>query len=281
MKIGEYEVRSLNTGYFKLDGGAMFGSVPKVLWEKTNPADEKNRIQMALRCLLIRSSNRCILVDCGIGTRWESKYTEMYAIDQSSENLEKALTDNGVQLSDITDVIITHLHFDHIGGATKFDEQGKIQLSFPNADIYIQEENLNQALRPTPKDRASFVLDLIAPLQERGRLKTLKAEQDLFPGISILIANGHTVGQQLVKVGDGKNTVVHCGDLIPTSSHIHIPYVMGYDLAPVITMQEKEKLLAQAVEEKWILVWEHDPFISAGTVKNEDGKYRLEKEVSL
>lgn len=274
MIIGEYEVHSILTGYFRLDGGAMFGVVPRVLWEKTNPPDEKNRILMALRCLLIRGHGRSVLVDSGIGNKWEKKQIEMYGIDHS-DHIDKALHEAGVTRADITDVILTHLHFDHVGGSTELNKEGVAELTFPKATYYIQKSNLNHAHAPTGKDRASFVENTIRPLLDSGRLKTMTGEYELIPGVWVLVHQGHTPGQQLVKVSYGRTTVLFCGDTIPTSSHIPIPYVMAFDLYPLTTMEEKRKILECAVAEDWILAWPHDPRIVAGKVALVDGKFRL------
>lgn len=279
-KIGPYTLHLLETGEFALDGGAMFGVVPKTLWEKTNPADSSNRIDMALRIMLIQGQGKNILVDTGAGEKWDEKYKKIYRIDHTRYSLEKALEQLHLDPSDITDVIISHLHFDHAGGCT-YKKNDHLEIMFPNATHYVQKEQWDWANRPTEKDKASFLQENIFPLKS-AKLKILNGEKEIYPGIHILISHGHTKSQQIVKVIDGKNTVLYCADLIPTSSHIPIPYVMGYDLMPLITMEEKRTLLEQAVRDNWILCFEHDPKIGAATVMKDSssGRFSL-KEVIL
>lgn len=281
MKIGKYELYTVETGRFRLDGGAMFGIVPKVIWNKLNPADERNRIELALRTLLIVEDKRKILVDTGIGNKWQDKYRDIYGIDHSKFTLEKSLEKLGFKTDDITDVILTHLHFDHAGGSTYIDEDGTIKPTFKNATYYVQKSNLDLALNPNEKDRASYLKENFVPLMEFNQLEVVDGEFEIFDGIEIIVSNGHTTGQQLVKVSDGEKTLIYCGDLIPTSSHIPIPYVMAYDLRPLVTMEEKKKLLKQAVEENWILFFEHDPYADAVTVKLGKKNYEIKERFNL
>lgn len=274
MKIGKYEVYAIETGRFKLDGGAMFGIVPKTIWEKLNPSDDKNRIELALRTLLIINEHRKILVDTGMGKKWEQKYIEIYGIDHSRYTLESSLAKIGLKVDDITDVIITHLHFDHAGGATMLENDGTIRPTFKNATYYVQKRNIELAMNPNEKDRASYLPENFIPLIEFNQIEIVDGEFEIFEGIEIIVSDGHTFGQQLVKVSDGKTTLLYCGDLIPTSSHIPIPYVMAYDLQPLVTMEEKKKLLKKAVDENWILFFEHDPYVDCATVKQ--GKKHIE-----
>ncbi len=280
MKIGKYEIHAIETGRFKLDGGAMFGIVPKTIWDKLNPSDDRNRIELALRTLLIISDDRKILVDTGIGKKWEEKYIDIYGIDHTKYTLEDSLEKFGLKTSDITDVILTHLHFDHAGGATKL-EDGILKPTFENATYYIQKRNLDLAMNPNEKDRASYLPENFMPLIEFNQLEIVDGEFEIFDGIELIVSNGHTFGQQLVKVSDGEKTIVYCGDLIPTSSHIPIPYVMAYDLQPLVTMEEKKKLLKKAVEEKWILFFEHDPYADCATVKMGKKYVELETRFNL
>ncbi len=277
LRVGPYELEALETGRFGLDGGAMFGVVPRVLWEKSNPPDSKNRIEMALRCLLIRGNGRVILVDSGIGEKWNDKTRAMYAIDHSRYQLDRALQEKGLSRKDVTDVIITHLHFDHVGGTTSYDGKGGVELTFPNAKCYIQKANLGHAHAPTEKDRASFIGETIEPLEKSGRLVAVEGNFEFAPGVTAWVTEGHTPGQQLVKVTDGKTTVLCCGDTIPTASHVPIPWVMAYDLFPLTTMAEKKEILSLAVKEGWHLFWVHDPFVAASTVKAVDKRYVVEK----
>ncbi len=281
MKIGSYNVVSVETGRFALDGGAMFGVVPKTLWNRTNPADEKNRIDLALRSLLLYNDEKVILVDTGIGQKWAEKHKDIYKIDFTKHNIENSLKKFGFTKDDVTDVILTHLHFDHTGGSTFIDENGETQLSFPNATHFINKRNWEHALNPTDRDRASFVKEDFFPIFEKGKLKIIEETSGIFENIEFVISDGHTIGMQLVKVSDKENTVIYCADLIPTSSHIPVPFVMGYDIQPLITVEEKKKVLAQAVNEDWILFFEHDPIGEACKVQSENGKFSAGKRISL
>jgi glyoxylase-like metal-dependent hydrolase (beta-lactamase superfamily II) len=263
MRIGAYELHAIETGEFALDGGAMFGIIPKVLWEKKIPADDKNRISLRLRALLISGNGRNILVDDGIGNKDDEKFSSIYKVDHSRFTLESSLSKHRLTCNDVTDVILTHFHFDHAGGSTRIDKDGKIVPTFPNATYYIQKKNLKWAKDPSEKDQASYTKENFEPLIEARLLKELDGPCELYPGITILVAEGHTPAQQIVKITDGKTTLVYCGDLIPTSAHVPIPWVMGYDNHPITTLDEKRKILEQALEEKWILFFEHCPLMAA------------------
>ncbi|MGB9664399.1 MAG: MBL fold metallo-hydrolase [Ignavibacteria bacterium] len=260
MRIGKYEIVSVKSGMFRLDGGAMFGVVPKVLWNKLNPADDLNRINLTTRSLLLVSDRRKILVDTGLGNKFDDKFKNIYAIDNFP--IDEALRQKGFHQDEITDVLITHLHFDHTGGSTKFENNSVIP-TFKNAKYYVQKSQFEWALNPSDKDRASFVKEDFLPIQEFNQVEFTEGNFRLDDEIEIIISNGHTPSQQHLKISDGKNTLFYCGDLIPTSAHIPFPYVMSYDLFPLTTIEEKKKILPQAYEEKWILFFEHDPFVSS------------------
>jgi len=274
MKIGKYKLSTIETGTFALDGGAMFGIIPKTLWERSNPADEKNRITLGGRCLLLQSKNRNILVDTGIGNGWDEKFSKIYNLDFSNSFLMKSLSDCGIQREDITDVILTHLHFDHTGGAVVFNN-GKPEPAFPNANYYIQQKHFEWAKNPSFKDSGSFITNRFLPLAKEGVLQLIDENFKLDDEISFVVSNGHTFSQQLVKITDGTKTLLYCGDLFPTSSHIPIPYVMGYDLQPVKTIEEKLAILPKAVEEDWLLFFEHDPYFTAGKVVKTDKGFKM------
>ena len=280
MKIGDYEIHSIETGTFVLDGGAMFGIVPKTIWDRKIPADEKNRIDMALRCLLIVGNKRRILVDVGIGDKCSKKFSEIYKIDLTSCNIRKSIKEYGLTVEDITDVILTHFHFDHVGGAT-YLKAGNLLPVFPNATYYIQNEHYALAHNPSEKDKGSFRNENFEPLEEAGKLKIISGEFEIFPDVSLIVSNGHTVGQQLVKVSNGVDTLVYCADLIPTSAHIPLPYVMSYDLYPLVTIDEKKKLLHNASEGDWILFFEHDPLVEAVKVKKGEKGFEISEIVKL
>lgn len=277
LKIGPYKVHSLSTTSFGLDGGAMFGTVPKVLWNKTNPADEQNRITMDCRCLLLISDEKKILIDTGLGGDFEEKYgpklgpkfSDMYAIPKGEKSgIEKALDKLGLKTSDITDVILTHLHFDHAGGATKYNqEENKLVPTFEKATYYIQKENLETALEPNLREKASYYACNFTPLAEHNVLTILEGDQGVLPNISFSLSHGHTKGQQNIWVEDGKNSLIYCADLIPTATHVRLPWVMGYDLDPLLIIEEKRNELKKALDKESFLFFEHDPYCSMAQVQ--------------
>lgn len=274
MRVGKYSVHIIESGYFKLDGGAMFGVIPKPLWEQTNPADEENRIKLATRNLLLVSESKKILVDTGMGNKWNDKNKEIYAIDQKSFSLEQSLLKLNLTPGDITDVILTHLHFDHCGGST-ISDNNKLVPAFPNATYYVQKQNYQWAVNPSERDRGSYIKDNFIPLYEAGVLLLIEGEKKFDDEIDLIIVNGHTFGQQLLKISDSSNTFLYCCDLFPTTSHLPLPYVMGYDLQPLVTIEEKKKILKSALDENWKLFFEHDPETAYTTVTSTDKGIRI------
>ncbi len=268
LRIGRFELEVLETGRFGLDGGAMFGVVPKPLWERAyHPADAANRIPMAARALLIRWPGGTLVVDTGNGMKMSEKQRQIYALDTSRYSLESSLHRLGVRPEDVTAVILTHLHFDHAGGSTRYDEHGELVPTFPKARYYVQHEHLRWARQPTEKDRASFIPEDFEPLASAGLLETLDGEGELFPGIRLLVVHGHTRAMQLVLVQDGGRGLLYCADLCPTAAHVAYPYIMAYDNFPLTTLAEKKRLLPQAYEEGWILCFEHDAYVQAATLQ--------------
>ncbi|MEY4616231.1 MAG: hypothetical protein RJB66_1191 [Pseudomonadota bacterium] len=289
LTIGSYQIHPIATGIFGLDGGAMFGTVPKVLWEKQIPADQQNRIPMEARALLLKGNQRNILIDCGNGGYFVEKYGEklgqkfaqMYNVDASGPNLINQLQRVGLTPDDITDVILTHLHFDHCGGGTIWKD-GKITPQFSKATYYVQEANLQTARHPNIREKASYLPANFEPLVEQGVLKVLHGPQiELLPGVSVELSNGHTVGQQWVRVTDGQNTLAYCGDVIPTSAHVKSAWVMGYDLNPLLIIEEKTALLNRAAEEGWVLFFEHDPKIDACKVIKQGHDFAVSDPILL
>lgn len=280
MRIGPYQVDAVETGRFALDGGAMFGIVPYVFWSKTNPPDERRRIELAARCLLLRGNGKTILVDDGNGSKFTEKLKDIYKLDTSASDLDSSLAGHGVKPEDVTDVILTHLHFDHAGGSTRMQD-GKPVPSFPNARYYVQKEHWDLARRPGEKDRGSFMNDDYLPLKEHGVLEFTEGEGELFPGIELVVCNGHTSAQQLPKISDGKTTLLFCCDLIPTVSHVPLPYVMAYDVRPLVTIEEKKSVLGRAYEERWQLFLEHDPATSVITVKSSEKGFVVDRKEKL
>ncbi|MNK99425.1 putative quorum-quenching lactonase YtnP [compost metagenome] len=289
LKIGSFEVCPIPTGEFGLDGGAMFGTVPKVLWEKTNPTDEKNRIKMEARGLLLKSPGCNVLIDTGNGADFVLKYgeklgpkfAEMYGIDQNGPSLLKSLKSFGLEPSDIHHVILTHFHFDHAGGATT-EIDGKLAPTFPKAKYWAQWENFETARQPNLRERASYYPANFQPLLDAGVLHLLKGPVENFiPGISCMITDGHTKGQQVIKVSDGQNTLLYCADMCPTSTHVKIPWVMGYDLHPLILMEEKQKYLGEAADHSWYLFFEHDPYCDAALIERNGHDFAVQKRFWL
>ena len=271
MRIGKYKLSIVNWGNFALDGGAMFGIIPKPLWSKTNPPDEINRVTLSTRSLLLESENKKILIDTGMGDKWDDKSKTIYRLENTSPDFTSVLNDFQLSPSDITDVILTHLHFDHTGGSTKL-ENGKLVPSLPNAKYYVQKKNYEWAINPSDRDKGSYIKDNFVPLMESSVLNLLNEEDTFDENISFIIVNGHTISQQLIKISDGSNTLLFCCDLFPFSSHIPMPYIMGYDIQPLITGSEKKKILKQAVEENWKLFFYHDPETAYATLtKSEKG----------
>jgi glyoxylase-like metal-dependent hydrolase (beta-lactamase superfamily II) len=267
MQIGKYTVHSIESGSFALDGGAMFGIVPKTLWTSSYSTDNRNRIKIITRNLLLISDSKKILIDTGNGTKWTAKHQDIYGIDCRDNALEKSLAAYNLIPADITDVWLTHLHFDHTGGSTKL-ENNRLVPAFPNAHYYVQEDNLRWARQQNERDKASYLIDNYEPLFEQGILKQNLAEDHFWDDeIEIIRVNGHTYGQQLFKIFDSQNTVLFGADLFPLASHIPLPYIMAYDLQPLITLQEKKMLLATIVEENWKIFFEHDPVNTMATVK--------------
>jgi glyoxylase-like metal-dependent hydrolase (beta-lactamase superfamily II) len=278
MQIGEYKIYSIQTGLIRLDGGAMFGVVPKPLWSKTNPADDKNRIDMCMRALLLVSDKRKILIDNGVGYKMSEKLNEIYGVDHSQFTLEKELFKLGLVPDDITDVILTHLHFDHAGGSTYFNEEKKLSLTFSNAVHYLQRRHWDWANNPSERDKASFMPENFLLIKEKGRLNLLNGNTKIDDFIETIVINGHTPSQQMVKISDGKDTILYAADLLPMASHVHVPYIMGYDLFPLTTLDEKKKYLPIAADENWKIIFEHDPFAEICTIgKSDKGFFIKEK----
>ena len=280
MQIGPYSITPIETGRFALDGGAMFGIVPWVFWSKTNPPDDRRRITLAARCLLIRGNGRVILVDNGNGDKWNDKLKDIYRLDTAHSSLDASLAAAGVRPDDVTDVILTHLHFDHAGGSTRRID-GKLVPTFPRARHYVQKEHWLWSEHPTERDRASFMPDDYLPLHQNGLLEFVDGPVELFPGIEMVVCNGHTTAQQLPKITDGRTTMLFCCDLVPTASHVPFPYIMGYDLRPLVTLDEKKRILSRAQEEGWTLFLEHDPDVHAVTLKRMDKGLTVDQRLML
>lgn len=294
LEIADYEICAIPTGLFALDGGAMFGTVPKVLWSKSNPPDSENRISMEARALLLKSKNpnnphRNILIDTGNGSDFVAKYgdklgskfSQMYSFDDQGPNLLSSLQKHNVTPEQVTDVILTHLHFDHAGGATS-DINGKVQSTFPNAKYYIQKTNLETAQNPNKRERASYFTANFQPLLDNNQLQIIDGtKKNLLPHISVFVSNGHTLGHQCVIIEDATQRLIYCGDVIPTSSHVRSAWVMGYDLNPLQIMQEKAELLRLSQDKKTYYYFEHDPHCDLATVEADRDDYKVSERFVL
>lgn len=258
--IGGWAVHALETGFLRLDGGSMFGSVPKPLWSRLQPPDDRNRIRLAMRCLLLVGHDRVVLVDDGIGAKFAPKLADIYGIEPEP-TLERSLGALGLAAEDVTNVVLTHLHFDHAGGSTRADA-GRLVPRLPRARYHVQRRNLENARNPNPRERASYLPENFEPLAEAGVLDVWEGPGAPWPGVEILTADGHTRGQQLVRVAGPEGALYFVADLVPTASHVRIPFVMGYDVAAIETMAEKRAVLERAAAERgWILL-EHDPAVA-------------------
>jgi len=280
MKIGKYNLYSVETSEFGLDGGAMFGIIPKPVWEKKVSADELNRVNMVTRSLLLVSDEKKILIDTGNGTKWEEKYKQIYDINTDQYNIEKSLGKYGFSSEQITDVICTHMHFDHIGGNTKI-KSGEVVPTFPNAKYWISEENWKLANHPSQKDAGSFIEHDWKVLAENQMIEIIDGREPFIEGIETFVTHGHTPGLLHPIVSDGSNKLFYGADIFPMVAHIPIPWVMAYDVQPVVTMEEKQKLLQKMEREDWILFFEHDPHIQACTVHKDGKHYKLNKEIKI
>jgi glyoxylase-like metal-dependent hydrolase (beta-lactamase superfamily II) len=265
MKIGKYKLSIIESGSFGLDGGAMFGIIPKVLWQRTNPPDEGNRVKLSTRHLLLESKSKKILIDTGMGSKWDEKLRNIYAVDES-RSMNSALAQKGLKAEDITDVILTHLHFDHTGGSTVL-ANGKLDPAFPNASYFVQKQNFDWARNPSDRDKGSYIKENFIPLYEEGVLNFIIGNAKFDDEIEFIVINGHTFGQQMVKISDSSNTILFCSDLMPFVSHIPLPYIMGYDLQPLVTLEEKKKYLKRVLDENWKLFFGHDPDVAFATIK--------------
>lgn len=258
---------------FGLDGGAMFGIIPRPLWNKTNPADERNRIDMTCRCLLIEyPGDRRVLVDVGMGERWSAKERDRYWIREQDAGLTTALCAHGLTPDDITDVILTHLHFDHAGGLATPGTDGTLRATFGRATHWVQRRNWSWAHAPSARDGGSYRLDDFSFFEQEGAppLELLDGIASPMPGVEVLPHHGHTPGMQVVKVTTPSYTLAFVADLIPTTSHLRDPYVMGYDLEPLVTVREKRALLYEAARHDWILCFEHDPHTPLARIERDD-----------
>ena len=273
MNLGGYTVHTLEADRFGLDGGAMFGIVPRALWARRIEPDAQNRIPMTARCLLLEGHGRVILVACGVGGKDDAKFRSIYGVDDAEHNLHGSLAAAGFSAADVTDVVLTHLHFDHCGGATERDGSGALRVTFPNARHHVQRRHWDWA-HTSPREGASFLAENLEPLAASGALVLADGPGEVAPGVRTLVVDGHTRGQQLVAVGEGDETVLFAADLLPTAHHVPLLWIMAYDVAPLDTLGEKERILTRAAQEGWTVVFEHDAETAVGHVEHTERGFR-------
>jgi glyoxylase-like metal-dependent hydrolase (beta-lactamase superfamily II) len=274
MKLGDFELTPLLDGYFRLDGGAMFGVVPKTLWEKRAPADERNRITMAMRPLLVKS-DRLMIIDAGAGDKMDAKLADIYGFDRR-ENLDLTMARAGVRADDIDIVLASHLHFDHAGGFTAREPSGCVRPRFPNARYLANAGEYEDATHPHERNRASYFAENYVPLKEAGVLDLTQDDQVVAPGIRVRRTGGHTRFHQIIYLESGGRTAVFAADLIPTTAHIDVPWIMAYDLYPMDTLEFKRAFVAEAIEREYIIFFEHDPVVAAGIIRETNGRKHVE-----
>ncbi|MCX6286917.1 MAG: MBL fold metallo-hydrolase [Bacteroidetes bacterium] len=271
----------ISTGNLKLDGGAMFGVVPKVIWSKLYPCDENNLCNWAMRCLLVEDGERKILIDCGIGDKQSEKFFSNYYLN-GDDSLDKSLAATGFTTDDITDVILTHLHFDHAGGAVRWNsDKTDYTLTFKNATYWTSRRQWEWATNPNNREKASFLKENILPIKEKGKLNLVEENTEIYPGIKLRMFFGHTEGQVIPHISYGGKTVVYMADLLPSAAHIPLPYVMSYDTRPLVTLEEKEAFMKEAAQNGYILFLEHDILHECCTVQETEKGVRLKEALPL
>lgn len=280
MQLGDWTFTLLSDGGFRLDGGASFGVVPKPLWEKQIEPDARNRVPVALRCLLAEGHGRRVLVDTGIGDRWDARQRDIYGLERRAGQLLTELEAAGIARDSITDVVLTHLHFDHVGGAC-LDFAGGMAPVFAQARWWVQRQQWDWAHHPSDRDRVSFRLEDFAVLAETGRLELVDGKTEVLPGLRLVPVHGHTPGMQIVEFRSAAGALVFLADLIPTAAHLHLPWIAGFDLNPLLTLSEKRELLSRAVENDDLLVFQHDPRHEACRVVFRDGRFQARTLVAL
>ncbi len=277
-------IREVHAGYFKLDGGAMFGVVPKTLWKRLNPPDEKNLCTWAMRCLLVEVGDRKILIDTGIGNKQDEKFRSHFE-PHGAENLLDSVKAHGLRREEITDVLLTHFHFDHVGGAVEKHANGKLIPTFPEATYWSNSVHYRWAHDPNLREKASFLKENFVPLKDAGRLRFIEPEKEdvnWLPGIRLRFVYGHTEAMMIPLFEQGNKTMVYCADVIPSTFHLGMPYVMSYDVRPLVTLEEKRRILEEGLEKGHLLFFEHDPRTPSGLLgKNERGRIELAKTVPV
>ena len=282
-KIGSFRAHAIQTGGQKLDGGAMFGVVPKPLWERRIPADSRNRIQLGMRCLVIEHPSGLILIDNGAGNKENEKFHEIYGVENAGANgrtlLEDGLEAIGARAEDIALMINTHLHFDHAGGSTFRDESGVVRPSFPKARYMVQKRDFEFATHANERTSASYFPHNFVPVEQAGLYRFTNGEEEIVSGIRVLPTPGHVPGHQSVLItSDGENAV-YLGDVLPTSAHLPLPWIMGYDVEPLVTLESKRVLLKRAMDEEWLVIFEHDWVVPWSRVSHDGKSYVLNNDI--
>lgn len=280
--IGDLRVHAIEGGGQKLDGGAMFGVVPKPLWEKRIPADERNRIPLAMRCLLVETPDALVLIDNGAGNKENEKFINIYGLENRSSDatlyptiLEEAIAAAGFKPDDVDIMLDTHLHFDHAGGNTHVDADGQVRLSFPRARYIVQKGEYEYAHWKNERIQASYLKHNFEPVKEAGKLELVEGDVDIVQGISVMRTPGHTPHHQSVLIQSAGQTAIFLADVMPTSAHLPLPWIMGYDVEPLVTLESKRAIVKRAQDEDWLLIFEHDPTVAWGRIGEKDGKMAL------
>ena len=275
MKFGEFEIFIVSDGRFRLDGGAMFGVVPKTMWGRVMPADERNRITLGLNCLLIRAGKETIVVETGTGEKFDAKRQDIFGIDHSVTLLD-SLAARGAAPEDVTIVVNTHLHFDHCGWNTRLGKDGKPVVTFPRARYFVQRGEYQHALQPTERDRASYLPENFQPMVDSNQWLFPDVDTQLAPGIELVRIPGHTRDMQGVRITSGGRTAFFFADMVPTIAHLQYPWIMGYDLYPLTTLEQKKRWIPEAVKNEWLCLFAHDPAVPAAILGERDGSVRAE-----
>jgi len=273
LKLGELEFHVISAGHLLLDGGAMFGVIPRPMWEKKMPPDSRNRITLSMNCLVIRANGKRILVETGAGDKLSPKLHEIFGLD--GPFLLDGLRALDLRPEDIDIVVNTHLHFDHCGGNTRI-ELDQVVPAFPNARYWVQEGELDHAMRPTERDKASYFQENFAPIGATGQLSIIEGEHVLTPGVELIRVPGHTAHMQCVKLTGGGKTAFFFADLVPTTAHLPLPWIMGYDLFPMLTLENKRRWVSEAIREGWIALFPHDAAVPAAYLRSRDGRWEAE-----
>jgi glyoxylase-like metal-dependent hydrolase (beta-lactamase superfamily II) len=274
--LGRLELRPMVDGYFALDGGAMFGVVPKTLWSRVAVPDDRNRIRMAMRPWLVTDGERQILIDAGCGDKQDAKFADIYGFDRA-RHLDHSLADAGLTADDIDLVVASHLHFDHAGGFTRREADGRIVPRFPRARVSIRRGEWDDATHPNERTRASYFRENYEPLADAGLVDFVESDGAVAPGLSVRRTGGHTMHHEIVRIESDEKVAIFAADLLPTAAHVPLPYIMGYDLYPMDTLAFKRAFLEEAVEREYLILFEHDPEIAAGYLRRQNGKIVVER----